>query len=756
MVNAESKIETVQIPPLMRWRGAVIPLLVLVLALAVRLSRIASESVDHEEFVSFVHLDAPGLFAFLRDVQGHYPFSSPLPYAFQYLWTRVAGTDPACIRLFSVLTGMLTIYLLFLLTRFFYAGKPWATRAASTAALCAALSPMHVFHSQEGRQYAILTLFGVLSLYTFLKAWRTGRGAWWAANMAANAGALWSHHLAVLILPVEGLVLLLSGRSRIKETGVWLIVHLALCVPVGLWVLSVDVPPEDEIFSNYAMPAAENVVMDIVGDDVPYLHTLYPEPAANAWRWVGPELREQVLTLRPWLGGALVCFFAVSLAWAIINGATAFRMRRRSNGHAPAAAEWLLLLLWMVVPVLAITFLTFAWKPCYSNRYTAYAPFALYLFVGGTIGAIPRNYLRWLAAGVCGALYAYQLSLSLPGPTRTDWKAVSRHIEQEGGPADIILVEDPFWLPEFLFNAGPSRRVASDAFERDALAEIANFALSLCAEEARARGVWVLLVDTAYRGGADFESVLVGRNLAFDSRRFPGERPVIAYHLGPDAAPVSRNAADTVAAFAPVTEALSQRLPRHANETALETFREFIRYWPDWTGAAYVRLGIALGVQQDTHLAAATLLEGVRRNPEFASRLAFLLDALETASSEFTGETARIYDAAQLVGAERYEQAIARLADSGDDGNALALWLLWRAASRAGDEATANGALRRLYLLAPDPPAPWSPLYPPLRLAQDHEAARRTAEQLRSMGIPVPEELRALLDAASVPAATGN
>lgn len=81
--------------------------------------------------------------------------SPPLYYLLLNGWTRVGGTSDAALRLFSVLCGLLTLPLLWLLGR--ELGQP---RVGWTACLLFSFSHVAIYNSAEGRMYAMVWVLG--------------------------------------------------------------------------------------------------------------------------------------------------------------------------------------------------------------------------------------------------------------------------------------------------------------------------------------------------------------------------------------------------------------------------------------------------------------------------------------------------------------------------------------------------------------------------------------------------------------------
>jgi len=611
-----------------RWVVLLLLALIVLMGLALRLYRLDEESVDHEEFISVSHLDAPGLIPFVRDASRHYPFSVPLPFVFEYLWSRAFGRDIYHVRLLFVCVGLLCVPLLYSLTRYFYRGSPRAPAAGLVAAFFFALSPVHVFHATEARQYPFLVLFGLLSLYTFLKSQREPDRRWWAANLLVNLCVVWTHIFGILILAVEGLFLLTLGRGGRKQAVIWGAAQAILCVPWAIWVLSIDVPPSDNIYASYVGVPTETLLLDAFADDVLFIHKYYPAPASRAWQNAGPEAARKISELRPWFGGALLGLLIAPVLWAVY--ACLRRARRGTKGSVePTTREFLLLLAWLLVPVLVLGIVSNTIKPCYANRYTMYSSLAIYVLLGGMLASLPR---LWITVGVTAlgaVLYAYQLSLYLPGPIRTDWNSVSALIAREGSPRDFVLVEDPFWRPEFEFNDRRDDLFVSDAYGRDTLCGLADWITSHRHLIPKPGGIWILLVDTDRKGGEDLDQCLQARNFTFKRTHFPGERPVIAYHLDPPLDPISE------VRIEPPPDArlagLIERLARTPAHPAQNEFLDRIRYIPDRQGGAHVRLAFVLAKKDARPLAARLLSHALEMNPDLTAWLSDLQQELDQA-----------------------------------------------------------------------------------------------------------------------------
>jgi mannosyltransferase len=155
----------------------------------------------------------------------------PLYYVVAWVWTRVFGSGEVGLRSLSAVLGTATIPVAYAAT-----ARLASRRAGLVAAALAAVSPMLVWFSQDGRSYSLLVLLSGLSFLAFLRARERpspGRLAAWALP---SAGALATHYYAVFPIAAEAVFLLWGHR---RNRAVWAAVTapavvLAALVPIAV------------------------------------------------------------------------------------------------------------------------------------------------------------------------------------------------------------------------------------------------------------------------------------------------------------------------------------------------------------------------------------------------------------------------------------------------------------------------------------------------------------------------------------------
>jgi uncharacterized membrane protein len=121
-------------------------------------------------------------------------------------------------RLLSVVAGTLTIPVLYVLAR-----RLLPAPAALTATGLLALAPVHLWYSQEARQYALMTLLVALSYLALIAFHQTLARRWALAYAVATLAAIYCAYSAVFAL--AGQTLLLAYLLR---------VHRRRALPVGV------------------------------------------------------------------------------------------------------------------------------------------------------------------------------------------------------------------------------------------------------------------------------------------------------------------------------------------------------------------------------------------------------------------------------------------------------------------------------------------------------------------------------------------
>ncbi len=349
----------------------------------------------------------------------------PLYYLLLRGWMLLTGDGEAAVRALSLLFGVATVPVVYLLAR-----RLLAPASAVAAALLLALSPFHVRFAQEARMYTLLTFNAALALLA-LAHLLTGdrRLRWWVVYVLFSALALLSHNTAVL-LPIAvnaavGAVAALRRPARATPVQ-------AARGPV------VDAPPlRAWLWAHVALLLLWS----------PWLPSFVQQArAVDSEFWIQPPT---LLTLRDALQTFVSAYatraVAVWVAWGV---AAALLLAVAALARRPALLALLVLL---VVTPFALELLVSLRRPIFYDRTLLWTTVPLFVLLAA--GLAPPRPLRRLprVGAVAGPLLAASaLIVLLAGNLRSlqayfathereQWREAAAFVAERAGEGHLLL-----------------------------------------------------------------------------------------------------------------------------------------------------------------------------------------------------------------------------------------------------------------------------------------------------------------------------
>ena len=332
---------------------------VLLLAIVVRVAGLDEQSLSMDEVAELSI--AEGSLSSILVAHDGFP---PLYHFVLHAWSAVFPGDLAA-RYLSVLIGALSVGVVWAAAR-----EVGGERIAVWCAVIVALSPFHIWHSQEARAYILYYLCAALALYWFIVALKSNSaGAWGSYAAAAWVGLLCHYYFGLLVL-TNVCVALLDWR-RLAPHHRLLIAHGALAVaslPI-VWLLLGDLSLEGGVsFPNRVHLAALG-------------YTLFSFVAGYA---VGPSARElhdmsvgqAISQVLPWL--------VVTAAAAGVLLAYGFRVLSPERWSSR-------LVLMTLLPVVGAAVAAAALGVTFQVRHVVWASLPLMLMLGAGAAEISRR-----------------------------------------------------------------------------------------------------------------------------------------------------------------------------------------------------------------------------------------------------------------------------------------------------------------------------------------------------------------------------
>ncbi len=454
----------------------------------------------------------------------------PLYYVVLQAWMFFAGKTDVAVRLMSVAIGVATIPLLFAFARRLF-GFP----LAFLSALLLALSPLHIYYSQEVRMYGLVTLLCLASVHLFWSLLNVGSPALRPATPAASAAtsvgfvlvtaaALYTQYYAAFIIAFEILLLVaLAARARrwaaqySRLIGL-IVASFLLYLP---WVL-------------YAGPKLYAYVTFKVG------HEAYPPLDPLTY------LAQHLAAFSVGHLGAWTWLYGASWLTILLAALAAYRWLRERNefgqtaSHPPPASDRFGVLLYLLVPLVLgyLVNLVYPFHPIRTERLILFALPAFLMLVAAGIQVMwqksaPLALFSVLVVSIISATSLYDFYL-VPRYPNDDYRPLFKELQAFAQPGDLFLGIYP-WQIGYLqayYRGAPLeiREVGEEAWSRDP-SRIENELAPLLKQHPR---VWLPALQTLGRILEDaLEAYLRPRAYSIVDKWF-GTSRLELYALAPD------------------------------------------------------------------------------------------------------------------------------------------------------------------------------------------------------------------------------
>lgn len=396
---------------------------ILTLAVVLRLYHVNAQSFWHDEAVQYAIARQP----FATIFSMHYTdILPPLSYGLLHIWL-IFGQSDLWARLLPLLAGVIGVFLIYRLGRMLFTAN-----TGLLAALLLAVSPFHIWYSQDIRPYTLMMLFCLLHLIFFIQCLRGGGWRHWGGFGLCAGAAIFNHPFALFTLAAEFFYALYKAPDR----GFWIRYLVLMGVLALMYLPFVSI-------KCLAITASAGTI----GNYKPITWLAFPF-ALYAWLFgfsIGPSLAElhwktsakAYLACWPWLAPTLLACLGLTGAWlhAVTRG--------------KAGRQLLLLLTWLMIPLLAVFLLALTSKTTFNVRYCCEGliPFVLLMALG--LDQISNHRRLWttitalLVLG-CG-LSLFRMN-TLDKYWKEDVRAAGHLLQQQAVAKDIIIVPE---IPAF-------------------------------------------------------------------------------------------------------------------------------------------------------------------------------------------------------------------------------------------------------------------------------------------------------------------
>ena len=386
----------------------------------------------------------------------------PLYYLLLHFWLAL-GSSEFVVRMLSALMGLGSIVAIYAL-----ANRLFDVRVGLLSALLLAISPLHIWYSQEARMYVLVVALGACSAYFMLLALREGRFWHWLIYVLSTAMAMNAHYFALFLVPFQNIYVLYWLFQPSARRGIW-----------RRWLLS----------------QVAVALLSVIG-----LAGIFSAESSYWWglldTWHGAPTLGDLTSLvfsfslgttvggpQVYLGGLLL--FGFCAAWSLV----AFKGRRVSLSVDDGLV---FSLLYLLVPIGAV-FVLSQYRSSWVLRYLF--PFLppYCIIVARGISRMPGRLAKSLLAGAIVLVSLWPIANIYRYQQKEDWRGSVQYISAQEQPGDVLLmVDEDIWIPFEHYYRGSMyhMNVSRAVTDRDFLMARVGLAASSY------RRIWLVLSHT--------------------------------------------------------------------------------------------------------------------------------------------------------------------------------------------------------------------------------------------------------------------
>jgi mannosyltransferase len=380
--------------------GFVVVLVILILATAVRLWGINSESYWLDETIS------------IKQAQENYgttialiknDVNLPLYVSVLHFWVKLFGISESSSRSLSLLFGVLSVGMAYLLGR-----KLFSERVAILASLFMSLSPLMIYYSQETRGYSLFVFLTLVSFYFFVSYLEKKNNANLVAYVIFSLFLIYTHLFAFLVIVVQNVYILYINSFRIKALLSWF---------VGQAVLLVCFLPWFSILLNQIANSTRSTM------------------------WIAtPTSKIVAFTFLDFFGDTLaIVLFIIVMIFFFVTG----------NYQTVDCKKLILPLSWLILPFVLIVTYSVIFSSLYATRYLLFTLPALYLLFAVFVDKLNPKHAILSRIIICALIISSSIAIvdQVNRTDKDDWRSVSAYIKQNVQKDEVIFI-DPFYHQE--------------------------------------------------------------------------------------------------------------------------------------------------------------------------------------------------------------------------------------------------------------------------------------------------------------------
>ena len=329
-------------------------------------------------------------------------FHPPLYYLLLKVWISIFGTSEIVARSLSVLFGIATIPILYLIGK-----KLFGHATGLVAAFFLATAPLHIYYSQEARMYVPTTFFATTAVFFFLSILQEKRvrNSLWVGFITSSAFLIYIDYLPILLFGFFAVHLLFVEKKKLIILGKeWIVSLISVAVLFFPWIPTLFFQLQTGLLVKVNAP--------------------------EWWKVLGrTSVKELLLVPVKFTIGRISSYDKIFYVSSLVLPSILFGLLflRSLTFWNKTKFVWI----WLIIPIV-IAALLGIWLSVFSYFRLLFVLPAFYLLLAASSLSIKKDFLRIVAVSgvIIVNLVATSIYLLNPRFHREDWRGAVSFIEE--------------------------------------------------------------------------------------------------------------------------------------------------------------------------------------------------------------------------------------------------------------------------------------------------------------------------------------
>jgi mannosyltransferase len=397
--------------------------IILIIGLALRLYDLGSESYWIDEMSTVIE-GQQSITTMLASGRLDQPPAFYIPF---HLWEQMLGTNEVSTRSFSVLTGIGSIILIYIIGRELF-GK----EVGLLSAFFMAITEFQIYYSQIARFYSFFEFMALLSFLFFILSLKSKKKIFFGFYVLASVIMVYGHTYGVFILVAQNLFFFLQIIKNRNIVTIWLISQALIGLALAPYAFPL-------LFGTGGIRGA--VDFNIGGLSAPSFLDIFR------------SLYHFVMSPRYERNWAFISINYLAAATLLVVGIWVYAVQQRKKFFSIAANGWfaglqevpdvaskiLLLISWLLCPIVLPFIASLVIGPMYQEHYTISAAPALYLLLSVGLFSMRKMVPIILSLGVLALMIGPGLGYYYATDIQEQWREVATYVNENSGSGDAIV-----------------------------------------------------------------------------------------------------------------------------------------------------------------------------------------------------------------------------------------------------------------------------------------------------------------------------